>query len=120
MLTGKQRNLLRFIHQTIESTGVSPSFEEMAKAMNFVSKSNVHRLVVALEQRGFIRRLPSRARALEVIRTPGDGVSDPTSLIAVLDAMLAAYDRGKFPPPQTLSMARALLDEARHQSQESS
>lgn len=118
MLTGKQRQLLTFIQQTIERTGVAPSFEEMAAALNVVSKSNIHRLVVALEERGFIRRLPSRARALEVIRTPGGDISDPASLVAVLDAMLAAYDRGKFPPPQTLSMARALLDEARHCSEE--
>ena len=72
MLTRKQHELLRFIQIRLEETGVSPSFEEMKDALDLKSKSGVHRLISALEERGFIRRLPNRARALEVIRTPED------------------------------------------------
>jgi repressor LexA len=74
MLTAKQHELIRFIQQRLEETGVSPSFEEMKEALDLKSKSGVHRLISALEERGFIRRLPNRARALEVIREPGDAV----------------------------------------------
>src|SRR3712207_9281777 len=70
MLTRKQHELLTFIHERLGETGVSPSFEEMKEALNLKSKSGVHRLISALEERGFIRRLPNRARALEVLRTP--------------------------------------------------
>ena len=72
MLTRKQHELLRFIQIRLEETGVSPSFEEMKDALDLKSKSGVHRLISALEERGFIRRLPNRARALEVIRSPED------------------------------------------------
>jgi len=72
MLTRKQHELLRFIQTRLEETGVSPSFEEMKEALDLKSKSGVHRLISALEERGFIRRLPNRARALEVIREPED------------------------------------------------
>jgi repressor LexA len=72
MLTRKQHELLRFIQTRLEDSGVSPSFEEMKEALDLKSKSGVHRLISALEERGFIRRLPNRARALEVIRTPED------------------------------------------------
>jgi len=67
MLTRKQNDLLNYIETVIASDGVSPSFEEMKFAMNLKSKSGVHRLISALEERGFIRRLPNRARALEVV-----------------------------------------------------
>ena len=72
MLTAKQRELIVFIQERLEETGVSPSFEEMKEALDLKSKSGVHRLISALEERGFLRRLPNRARALEVIRQPGD------------------------------------------------
>ncbi|MEZ5743903.1 MAG: transcriptional repressor LexA [Sphingomonadaceae bacterium] len=72
MLTRKQHELLRFIQTRLEETGISPSFEEMKEALDLKSKSGVHRLISALEERGFIRRLPNRARALEVIRQPED------------------------------------------------
>jgi repressor LexA len=72
MLTAKQRELIIFIQQRLEETGISPSFEEMKEALDLKSKSGVHRLISALEERGFLRRLPNRARALEVIREPGD------------------------------------------------
>ena len=70
MLTRKQHELLLFIHQRLSETGVSPSFEEMKDALDLKSKSGVHRLIRALEERNFIRRLPNRARALEVVRMP--------------------------------------------------
>src|ERR1044071_6211419 len=70
MLTRKQNELLRFIAERLSKTGVSPSFEEMKEALDLKSKSGVHRLISALEERGFIRRLANRARALEVLRMP--------------------------------------------------
>jgi repressor LexA len=70
MLTRKQHELLCFIHERLAETGVSPSFEEMKDALDLKSKSGVHRLISALEERQFIRRLPNRARALEVLRMP--------------------------------------------------
>jgi len=70
MLTKKQHQLLLFIKERVDATGISPSFEEMKEALNLKSKSGIHRLITALEERGFIRRLPHRARALEVLRTP--------------------------------------------------
>src|SRR3712207_8555621 len=70
MLTRKQHELLLYIHKHLGETGVSPSFEEMKEALDLKSKSGVHRLISALEERGFIRRLPNRARALEVVRMP--------------------------------------------------
>jgi repressor LexA len=70
MLTRKQHELLMFIHQRLKEQGVPPSFDEMKEALDLRSKSGIHRLITALEERGFIRRLPHRARALEVIRLP--------------------------------------------------
>ncbi len=70
MLTAKQRELLIFIKQRLGETGISPSFDEMREALALKSKSGVHRLISALEERGFIRRLPNRARALEVVKMP--------------------------------------------------
>ncbi|MEZ5682372.1 MAG: transcriptional repressor LexA [Erythrobacter sp.] len=75
MLTAKQHELIRFIQQRLEETGISPSFEEMKEALDLKSKSGVHRLISALEERGFIRRLPNRARALEVVKLPEDAVT---------------------------------------------
>jgi repressor LexA len=70
MLTRKQHELLCFIHDRLGESGVSPSFEEMKEALDLRSKSGVHRLISALEERGFIRRLPNRARALEIVKMP--------------------------------------------------
>ena len=70
MLTKKQRNLLQFINKKIRSTGVSPSYEEMKNSLNLKSKSGIHRLISALEERGFIKRLAHKARALEVLKLP--------------------------------------------------
>ena len=70
MLTKKQKNLLLFINKKLRASGVSPSYEEMKDSLNLKSKSGIHRLISALEERGFIRRLPHKARALEVIKLP--------------------------------------------------
>jgi repressor LexA len=70
MLTRKQNELLRFIQERLSETGIPPSFDEMKEALDLKSKSGIHRLITALEERGFIRRLPNRARALEVIKLP--------------------------------------------------
>jgi repressor LexA len=75
MLTRKQRELLQFIQERLADTGISPSFDEMKDALGLKSKSGVHRLITGLEERGFIRRLPHRARALEVTRLSDDQIS---------------------------------------------
>ncbi|PLX39401.1 MAG: repressor LexA [Hyphomicrobiales bacterium] len=82
MLTRKQYELLMFIHERVKETGVPPSFDEMKDALDLRSKSGIHRLITALEERGFIRRLPNRARALEVVRLPesvAPGLAAPRS-----------------------------------------
>jgi repressor LexA len=70
MLTRKQLELLRFVHERLKESGVPPSFDEMKDALDLRSKSGIHRLITALEERGFIRRLPNRARAIEVLKLP--------------------------------------------------
>lgn len=74
MLTKKQRDLLAFIHKRMQKDGVPPSFEEMKDALDLRSKSGIHRLITALEERGFLRRLPHKARALEILKLP-EGIS---------------------------------------------
>ncbi len=86
MLTKKQRELLLFINQRLTATGVSPSFDEMKDALHLRSKSGIHRLVSGLEERGFIRRLPHRARALEVVKLPEES------------AATLSTERGRFSP----------------------
>ncbi len=90
MLTAKQHELIRFIQQKLEDTGISPSFEEMKEALDLKSKSGVHRLISALEERGFIRRLPNRARALEVVKLPEDAVMGSPKPAPANDAMATA------------------------------
>ena len=75
MLTRKQHELLMFIHERIKETGVSPSFDEMKDALDLASKSGIHRLITALEERGFLRRLAHRARALEVVKMPQEATA---------------------------------------------
>ena len=90
MLTAKQHELIRFIQTRLEETGISPSFEEMKEALDLKSKSGVHRLISALEERGFIRRLPNRARALEVLKTPEEAVASPRARNAAAASMPSA------------------------------
>ena len=86
MLTRKQRELLLYINQRLTATGISPSFDEMKDALSLKSKSGIHRLVSGLEERGFIRRLPHRARALEVVKLPEESAAG------------AAGERSRFSP----------------------
>ena len=98
MLTPKQHELLMFINDRLGRTGVSPSFDEMREALELKSKSGVHRLISALEERGFIRRLPNRARALEVVRVPETSTSaTATPLAARPVAPVAANDTIEIP-----------------------
>jgi repressor LexA len=91
MLTAKQRELLIFIDGRLKEDGVSPSFDEMREALDLKSKSGVHRLISALEERGFIRRLPNRARALEVLKIPDTGAQRaPATVIPIRPAAPAA------------------------------
>ena len=86
MLTVKQHELLQFINERLSGTGVSPSFDEMREALELKSKSGVHRLISALEERGFIRRLPNRARALEVVKMPDSAA--PAQMAAAVRPIL--------------------------------
>ena len=88
MLTKKQFELLLFINERLKETGVSPSFDEMKEALNLKSKSGIHRLITALEERGFIKRLAHRARALDVIKLPDS-----------MSTSLTAPSRTSTPPP---------------------
>ena len=90
MLTRKQHELLTFIQNRLEESGISPSFEEMKEALDLKSKSGVHRLISALEERGFIRRLPNRARALEVIREPDTATTKTAARAAAAAAATVA------------------------------
>jgi repressor LexA len=94
MLTKKQHELLTFINQRLAATGIAPSFDEMKDALNLRSKSGIHRLISGLEERGFIRRLPHRARALEVTRLPEESAAAPASVAAGG----AGGERGRFSP----------------------
>ena len=91
MLTKKQHELLVFIHARLSEGGVSPSFEEMKDALNLKSKSGIHRLISALEERGFIRRLAHRARALDVVRLP-DGMMPPARARSSFSPMVIQGD----------------------------
>jgi repressor LexA len=97
MLTRKQFELLRFIHERLKESGVPPSFDEMKDALDLRSKSGIHRLITALEERGFIRRLPNRARAIEVIKLPepvGQGIGRRGFTPSVIEGNLG---RGRGP-----------------------
>ena len=95
MLTVKQHELLLFINKRLNDSGVSPSFDEMREALNLKSKSGVHRLISALEERGFIRRLPNRARALEVLKLPDSAAPSAPATRQVVPA--AANDTIEIP-----------------------
>jgi len=105
MLTRKQHELLMFIHERIKETGVSPSFDEMKEALDLASKSGIHRLITALEERGFLRRLPHRARALEVVKLPEQ-------------AAPAAPPRGRTPFKPQLVDASAAMPTAANDTRE--
>ena len=92
MLTAKQHELLNFIHQRLGESGISPSFDEMREALELKSKSGVHRLISALEERQFIRRLPNRARALEILKMPDLAKATPVAAPAPARLRVAAND----------------------------
>ncbi len=97
MLTRKQFELLRFIQERLRESGVPPSFDEMKDALDLRSKSGIHRLIMALEERGFIRRLPNRARALEVIKLP-DGVGGSPAMRGRFNPSVVQGGLGKARP----------------------
>ena len=108
MLTTKQRDLLMLIHTRLRETGIAPSFEEMKDAVGLKSKSGIHRLITALEERGFLRRLPQRARALEVVRLPDDlaAVEAPSQAPRYQELKtqdLKSQTLGKAPEPTSLA-----------------
>jgi repressor LexA len=106
MLTRKQHELICFIDDRLKETGVSPSFEEMKDALDLKSKSGVHRLISALEERQFLRRLPNRARALEVLRMPERGA--PPKPAATRKAAAAAATPAE--PPRAASPANDTVE----------
>lgn len=98
MLTRKQQELLLFIHERMKESGIPPSFDEMKDALDLASKSGIHRLITALEERGFIRRLPNRARALEVIKLP-DSYNNNLQPRRGFSPSVIEGSLGKTPPP---------------------
>ena len=114
MLTRKQHELLMFIHERIKETGVSPSYHEMKEALDLASKSGIHRLITALEERGFLRRLAHRARALEVVRLP-----DQATTSAPAGGRRAFQPRvieGSAPTPSQAPVASLLSNDVRELS----
>jgi len=91
MLTQKQKDLLLLIDRKIKAVGVPPSYDEMKDALGLASKSGIHRLITALEERGFIRRLPNKARALEVIKLPADAAAAPQVPVAANDEYVVPF-----------------------------
>ncbi|WP_139976013.1 transcriptional repressor LexA [Ochrobactrum sp. CGA5] len=107
MLTRKQHELLLFIHERLKETGIPPSFDEMKEALDLASKSGIHRLITALEERGFIRRLPNRARALEVLRLP-DSIAPGLNAQKKFAPSVIEGSLGKTPPPPPPSRPTSL------------
>ncbi|MBN2760587.1 MAG: transcriptional repressor LexA [Rhodobacteraceae bacterium] len=105
MLTRKQIELLKLIHDRMEKEGVAPSFDEMKDALDLRSKSGIHRLITALEERGFIRRLPHRARAIEVLKLP-DALGKSGFEAKLIDGGVQARTA---PPPQAMAVESAAL-----------
>jgi repressor LexA len=109
MLTRKQHELLMFIHERIKETGVSPSFDEMKEALDLASKSGIHRLITALEERGFLRRLAHRARALEVVKLPQQATpAAPVGGRQTFRPQVVESDRAAGSAPQQANDAREL------------
>lgn len=110
MLTRKQHELLLFIHSRLKETGIPPSFDEMKEALDLASKSGIHRLITALEERGFIRRLPNRARALEVLRMP-DSIAPGLNAARKFSPSVIEGSLGRRPEPSR-SMSAGNDDDA--------
>lgn len=103
MLTRKQHELLMFIHERMKESGIPPSFDEMKEALDLRSKSGIHRLITALEERGFIRRLPNRARALEVVKLPDSMNPSLGGRKSRFEPSVIEGDLGKVAAPKTQS-----------------
>ncbi len=110
MLTRKQLELLMFIQERLKESGVPPSFDEMKDALDLKSKSGIHRLITALEERGFIRRLPNRARALEVIRLPNSAAGGMGRQRRGFEPSVIEGDRGRAPQPPAEGVQSAERD----------
>jgi repressor LexA len=108
MLTEKQKELLLFIHARMQDKGVPPSFDEMKDALDLKSKSGIHRLITALVERGFIRRLPHRARAIEVIRLPENQITPLGPRRSGLSVIEGSRPRDLAPPPSTVIDSRTV------------
>ncbi|MBT8411957.1 MAG: transcriptional repressor LexA [Octadecabacter sp.] len=106
MLTKKQLDLLEFIHKRVQKDGVSPSFDEMKEALDLRSKSGIHRLITALEERGFIRRLAHRARALEIVKLP-DALQDKLGKQSGFTPRVIEGDRPASIPPRAMAVETA-------------
>ena len=111
MLTRKQHELLLFIHERLKETGIPPSFDEMKEALDLASKSGIHRLITALEERGFIRRLPNRARALEVLRLP-DSIAPGLNAARKFSPSVIQGSLGRKPEPTARLQAAGNDDSA--------
>ncbi len=111
MLTRKQHELLLFIHQRLKESGIPPSFDEMKEALDLASKSGIHRLITALEERGFIRRLPNRARALEVLRLP-DSIAPGLNAARKFSPSVIQGSLGRAPAEITRSRAASNDDDS--------
>src|SRR4051794_20267375 len=108
MLTRKQYELLLFINDRLGEGGVPPSFDEMKDALDLKSKSGIHRLITALVERGFIRRLPHRARAIEVIRLPENSSAPSGPRRSGLSVIEGSRNRDLSPPPSTVIDSRTV------------
>lgn len=95
MLTANQKNLLEFIIATVDADGIPPTYEQMKVAVGLESKSGINRMIKALEERGFIRRIPARARAIEVIRRPGHATHSTAWFLDVLEKIEQQLDYGQ-------------------------
>jgi repressor LexA len=110
MLTKKQRELLLFIHERIKETGVSPSFDEMKEALDLASKSGIHRLITALEERGFLRRLAHRARALEVLKLPESAtLTAPAGRTPFRPSLVSESSPALAPAPSPFNRGRPMI-----------
>jgi repressor LexA len=109
MLTRKQYELLMFIHERLKEAGVPPSFDEMKEALDLRSKSGIHRLITALEERGFIRRLPHRARALEIVRLPDSVTPGFANRGRGFEPSVIEGSLGKVPAPASDNGERASI-----------
>src|SRR5690625_4283363 len=124
MLTRKQHQLLQFLHQHLKQEGVSPSFDEMKDALGLKSKSGIHRLIIGLEERGFIRRLPHRARAIEILRLPEETAGPnrkPAGASGSGDSPRDAFRPGvvaRGPKPVITSAAAGLSEPRRNNSEQ--